>query len=684
MSNIPNFSTLVDALESNRSNNKSVTYIEASDSEESVTYQQLYDRALGLLGSFQRQGVSEGDELIIFTKNNRQFVDAFWACLFGGIVPVPVAVGISDEHRAKLFRIFNKLQNPYLYTDQENSKRLQAYAECHDTPVTMERVTKTTIIADAGVGGGVDVTSLGVTNPGVTNPGVTNPGVKADIKPESRAFIQFSSGSTSEPKGVILTHHNLMTTIVAIAERGQYSADDISLSWMPLTHDLGLIGFHLSMVVYDMNQYLMPTDLFSRRPLVWLKKAAEHKASILTSPNFGFKHFLKTYTPEKFSQIDLSSIRLILNGAEPISIDLCRQFLDTMAAHNLRRSAMYTVYGLAEACLGVSLPIPGKEFEYVSVDRHAVKVGDQVTFLPVDHSDALHFAIEGPVVVDCEVKITDFNNATLPHNHIGEVQIRGANVTAGYYNDDAANAAAFTGGGWMNTGDVGFFYQDQLVITGRTKDIIFINGQNYYPHDLESIALRCPQLELGKVVACGLTQDIAKESMLLVFILFRGALSEFGAIAAEVKRLINEQMCLEVTHVIPVKQIPKTTSGKIQRHSLAEQYWRGEYNQVLSEIAGMNLAQVKCSGTVVETAACDGLSDIESQFKTIGAQAIAGKPLRLDDNLFDVGISSLELSEIHQQINDLYPDVIDITDIFNYPTLAELAAFSKMKVDNKS
>jgi len=661
MRHIPDFPTLVAALESNSVNDKSVTYIEASDSEVTITYQQLYHQALGLLGAFQRHGVTEGDELILFTKNNAQFVDAFWACLLGGIVPVPIAVGISDEHRAKLFRIFHKLQKPYLYTDQENMKRLTAFAAGNETPVSIEDVTQHTILTDA----------VGDT---------ASPGVKADINTESRAFIQFSSGSTSEPKGVILTHRNLMTTIVAIAERGQYSADDISLSWMPLTHDLGLIGFHLSMVVYNMNQYLMPTDLFSRRPLVWLKKAGEHKASLLTSPNFGFKHFLKTYTPEKFGDIDLSSIRLILNGAEPISIDLCHQFLDTMAAHNLRRSAMYTVYGLAEACLGVSLPEPGKTFEYVSIDRHAVKVGDEVTFLSNDHPDALNFAIEGPVVVDCDVKITNFENTTLASNHIGEVQIKGPNVTAGYYNDEAANAAAFTGDGWMNTGDVGFFYQDQLVITGRTKDIIFINGQNYYPHDLETVALRCQQLELGKVVACGLTQDIAEESKLLLFVLFRGALSDFMAIAADVKRHINEQMCLEVTHVIPVKQIPKTTSGKIQRHRLAEQYWLGEYDDVLNELEGLCPVPATMASTAIDAVVADELTDIEVQFQTIGAQAIEGKKLRLNDNLFDVGISSLELSEVHQQINDMYPDLIDITDIFNYPTLAELAGFLKNKI----
>ncbi|NOZ51949.1 MAG: AMP-binding protein [Gammaproteobacteria bacterium] len=664
MSNRVKFSTLVEALEINRDSGKSVTYIEATNSDTTLTYQQLHRRALGLLGALQRKGISEGDELIIFTKNNERFVEMFWACLLGGVVPVPVAVGISDEHRAKLFRIFNKLKKPYLYTDQENMERLKAYAESNNTPVAVGSVTLNTLIAD----------TIGDTS---------NPGTTVEITPDTRAFIQFSSGSTSEPKGVILSHRNLMATIGAIGERGRYSADDVSLSWMPLTHDLGLIGFHLSMVVYNMNQYLMSTDLFSRRPLVWLKKAAEHKVSLLTSPNFGFKHFLKTYTPEKLGNLDLSSIRLIYNGAEPISIDLCHQFLDTMEAHHLRRSAMYTVYGLAEACLAVSLPEPGKEFEYVSVDRHAVNVGQQVTFLPHEHPDALNFAIEGPVVVDCDVKITDFDNNMLENNHVGEVQIKGANVTAGYYNDDAANATAFTGGGWLNTGDLGFFCQEQLVITGRTKDIVFVNGQNYYPHDIEAIALRCGQLELGKVVVCGLTQDIAEESELLVFILFRGALSDFIITATDVKKHINERMCLEVTHVIPVKQIPKTTSGKIQRHYLAEQYLQGEYQQVLTELAEIE-AKSLCSGEINEIAMSDRLTGLETQFQTIGHQAITGKKLELHDNLFDVGISSLELSEIHQQIDDLYPDLIDITDIFDYPSLAKLAGFLKDKIENNN
>ncbi len=652
MRKLPSFSTLTEALDSNAAHDKHVTFIEGAELENRFSYAELRQRALGLLKNLQDRGINQGDELIVFTKNNQQFAEAFWACLYGGIVPVPVAVGISDEHRAKLFRIFAKLDRAHLFTDADNFRHLRNYAEHHDAGAKLAEVESKTVLVE----------QLG---------DLQRPGTAAEIQAETRAFIQFSSGSTSEPKGVILTHHNLITTIVAIGERAEYTEADSSLSWMPLTHDLGLIGYHLSPIIYNMSQYLIPTEVFSRRPMIWLKKAAQHGASILTSPNFGFKHFLKTYTRDKFGDANLSRVRLILNGAEPISIELCEQFLDTMQRHKLPRSAMYTVYGLAEACLGVSLPIPGKEFEYVSINRHKAKVGDAVEFLQRGDKDALSFAIEGPVVINCEVKITNFDNQTLPADTIGEVQIKGPNVTSGYYKDEAANAKAFTGDGWLNTGDVGFMHQGQLVITGRTKDIIFINGQNYYPHDLETIVQQYCDIELGKVAAGGLTQDIAAESELLIFILDRGDLTDFVQLAKRVRHAINEHMGLEVSQVLPVSRIPKTTSGKVQRHSLVNDYLDGTFSAVISKLTELN-----------KTAKQDEpleLTDIEAALLAVGEQSITDKDVSLNDNLFDIGISSLVLSEIHQQIDERYPGLVDITDMFEYQSLADLASFIQSK-----
>lgn len=640
-------SILNDALLERRSTDRAVTFIEANDDHRRLSYEQLYLNSLRVLYDLQASDVSAGDQLIILLKDNRTFVEAFWACILGGIVPVPVAVGISDEHRAKLLRIFNRLERPYLFTTQADLERLLAYGKRNDMLESVNVVAKKTILAD----------QLRQHD---------SAGTLHSPRPDDIAFIQFSSGSTSEPKGVVLTHGNVVTTIKAITEGAAHTRDDVSLSWMPLTHDMGLVGFHLATLAFGADQYLMPTDLFSRRPLLWLRKASEIKASFLCSPNFGYKHFLKALGDKELENVDLSRVRLIYNGAEPISIELCEHFLDRMAAYGLRREAMFTVYGLAEATLAVSFPNLNQGMRAVYLDRHGMRVGEPVRFLDKNHVDAVGFAVEGYPVPEMQVKITDAANTELDRLHIGLIQIRGGSVTRGYYLDEETNKTALTGDGWLDTGDIGFLTgQGELVVTGREKDILFAHGQNYYPHDIESVALQLPELELGKIVATGVRRPGSDSDELIVFILFRADYVDFVGIARDVSHHITEHMGLKVSHVIPVKRIPKTTSGKLQRRALGNAFLQGEFDDVLGELN----RHIEHAGSVPDS----GLSSMENKLKQLCEEVIKDRSIGIDDNFFELGISSLTLTEIHQNVDQEFPGVVDITDLFEHQTLRELA-----------
>ena len=639
--------TLPQALQANLSNDRSICFISGKNDEVVVTYQELYERAQRLLGIFQSRGLKAGDELIIFLRNNEMFVEVFWAAVLGGIVPVPVAVGISNEHRAKLFRIFNKLEHANLFTDQENLDRLSSYAfEQVMADEFGELKNKTVLLEDVGH--------------------AKDPGVLHTASPDDTAFIQFSSGSTSEPKGVVLTHKNLITNMYAIAHGAQYSDQDTSLSWMPLTHDMGLIGFHLNMVLCKMNQCLIPTELFSRRPLLWMQKTSEKKANVLCSPNFGYKHFLKALGDKTLDDVDLSHVRLLYNGAEPISVDLCDEFLQRMSAYGLKEETMFTVYGLAEASLAVAFPEYGKAYQAVGINRHTMRVGQAVNLAARGTDGSISFAIVGPPVKDCLLRITGEDQKVLPDEYIGDIEIAGDNVTQGYYLNDEANAEAITRDGWLKTGDIGFMHQGQLVITGRAKEIIFANGLNYYPHDLESLLHSIDGLELGKVVACGVRQDVSQKEELLVFVLFRAELKDFITIIRQVNKVLNEQFGLEVAHVIPVQRIPKTTSGKVQRRAMAAAYLDGEFDEALSKLARLENAGLDSGPTG---------SSMEQEIQNIFIKVLEGKPIKVGDNFFELGISSLALAEIHQRIDDQYPGRIDITDLFENQTISEVATF---------
>ena len=639
------YDTMRDLLADARGKDRHIRFIDGEHDESSVTFGELWDRALALTGSLQARGMEPGDELVIFSHSNESFVVAFWAALLGGIVPVPVAVGISDEHRFKLFRIIKQLKRGTLFTEQELLDRLLEFSQQRGLDdVTAILESQSVLMADISPG---------------------DHGELATIKPSDPAFIQYSSGSTSDPKGVCLTHRNLCTNIRAIVEATHWMEDDQSLSWMPLTHDMGLIGYHLSVMAAGMNHAVMDTSVFVRRPLLWMNKTHELRATQLCSPNFGYKHFLRLFERKGLPEgTDLSCVKLILNGAEPISWDLCEDFLTQLAPFGLKQSTMFPVYGLAEATVGVTIGRPGDELTRISVDRHSLRIGEPYVAATAGEPGAVSFLRIGKAIRDVEVRIADDGDAVLDDGRVGHIQLLGASVTQRIYDDDAATRSLFTSDGWLRTGDCGVFVDEQLVITGRQKDLIIVNGQNYYPHDIEEIVAGVDGLDLGKVVVAGATPTGSGTEELLVFILYRQGLDAFAPLAEQARNIIGEHVGLEVDHVIPVSRIPKTTSGKVQRAHLLRDYLDGEFKDVLAEM-------------VPAAATDDDVDDdpLVAELEIICREFSKERKIGADDNLFEVGVSSLTLTEIVLAIDERYPGKLDISDLFDYPTLREVAAF---------
>jgi acyl-CoA synthetase (AMP-forming)/AMP-acid ligase II len=649
---MPN-ATLVDLLEGNRSVDRAVCYVEGENVERRLRYGEVHARALGILHRLQAMGAQRGDKLIIFLNSNEQFLDAFWAAVCGGIVPVPLSVGLNDEHRHKLLRVARKLGAPLLYTDVKNLQRLDALsAEVGEAALFASLKARTFLVES------------------ITD--ISRAGKLYRPTPEDLAMIQFSSGSTSEPKGVMLTHGNLMANCDAVTAVSKLCETDVSLSWMPLTHDMGLIGFYLMQFANRVQINLMPTDLFVRRPLLWLQIASRKRATITCSPNFGYRHFLKVLGGRRLEGVDLSSIRLIYNGAEPISVQLCNEFIDALAHTGLSRRAMYPVYGLAEASLAVTLPEIGSGYRWIRANRHRLNVGRRIELNPADAWDSLEIISVGRPVPTTEVRVADGVRAALPEGSVGHILMRGKSVTRGYVGDPAATAAAFDTEGWLDTGDLGVFHEGELYITGRAKEIIVINGQNYYPYDLENIAQRAPGLELGKVVVAGVRKFGAQTDELVVFVLHRGAIAEFVSTAQAVSRLVNEHTGLEVAKVIPVKRIPKTTSGKVQRHGLERAYIDGDFDAELAELASLMADGDRGSRPVG--------SELESRLQTLCETALPGSRVDVNDNLFEIGASSLKLIEIHEHIGRDFPGLIDLTEMFDHPTIVELARHIERKL----
>ncbi|MWC30353.1 non-ribosomal peptide synthetase [Paenibacillus sp. MMS18-CY102] len=611
--------TMNEALARAAQSEHGITFIDKRE-DVYLPYRKLYEVACTLLGELQGRGMKAGDLLLFQIEEPELFLPFFWASLLGGIIPVPVTVGTSPEQRAKAVRIWEITEQPYVLA---SSKVYPALAECDfqgrlwDTDgFTMEAGSTTGIIHAAD--------------------------------PDDLAFIQYSSGSTGDPKGVMLTHRNLLTNIAAIVEGSQATSEDRALSWMPLTHDMGLIGFHLTPLVNGMNQWMMPPALFLLRPRLWLQKASDYRISQLASPNFGYKHVLNHLGNDEVDW-DLSSVKLLFNGAEPISASLADEFLTRMAPYGLPRQAMFPVYGMAEASLAITFPPVEEELQSVHIERQSISVGSKVQFSSQSSDTAVAFADVGYPVSHCEVRICDENGSPLEEHRIGHIQIRGGNVTKGYYRNETATQSLITEDGWLDTGDIGLMRSGRLVITGRKKDIIFIGGRNYFPHDLEQLALEIDGIELGKIAMCGVASSASGTEELVAFVQFRGKDAAFAAIALPLTSHISRSVGLHLACVIAVRQIPKTTSGKPQRYKLAEQYVSGEFREQAAQYRQLMASQASANDGQEQP-----LNETEQLLSEIWLNVME-RPIGLTASFHDYGIDSLKaswlLSRIHQRFH---------------------------------
>ncbi|MGB5929308.1 MAG: amino acid adenylation domain-containing protein, partial [Cyclobacteriaceae bacterium] len=624
-----------------------ITFVEKPDQESYLSYNDLYRTALEQMASFQAAGLQPGDELIFQLDDNQTFIVAFWACVIGGIVPVPLTVGRTDDHKQKLVNVWGVVNNPYLYTDEDNFGRIREFVLSGDNPSLAEVMENRTLIT-------------GKLPAAAGNPVVHTP------DPDELAYIQFSSGSTGSPKGVMLTHRNLLCNVEAIAEAANYTPQDSLVSWMPLTHDMGLIGLHLNPIFTGMPQCLIPTTLFVRKPAIWMDMATKYKASILGSPNFGYRYLLK-HTRLENQEWELSSVRVIYNGAEPISEELCHEFMHELAPFGLRPEAMCPVYGLAEATLAVTISRMQDSVRSIQVSRDILNAGDKI--VPVSgESDNISFVNVGTPIKYLSVRIGDAEGSEQPEGTIGHLLIKGGSVTSGYFNNPEATAEVMKPGGWLDTGDLGFVKDGCLYVTGRAKDIFFVNGQNYYPHDIERIAEEVDQVELNKIAIGGAYNRDTRKEEVIAFVFHRGKLPKFLSLSENVRMHINSRAGIELDRVIPVTDIPRTTSGKLQRFKLLQRFKKGEYADVEKE-----LDVLRSHALIRETPVEPPATDTERMLLDMWKETLGRSEIGVTHRFFTLGGNSLKAAEIGMKLLRDTGVELSFATLYHKQTVRELA-----------
>ena len=646
------FQTLQDAMiQYQRESSKGVGFVKPGNVHH-VSYQDLYERSLEVLTGLQEQGAQPGDELVFQIEDNETFIYVFWACTMGGMIPVPIPVADLEDHKQKLFRIWTYLNNPHLATDQVQLDRLRDYAEKTDgLPDTWTSMSSRTISIER-----------------LSERRTAHCRIH-DVTADDVAFIQFSSGSTGDPKGVVMTHGNVLHNIEGMGNASRFSEEDIGVSWMPLTHDTGLIGSHLTPVVYNMDCFLMPPTLFLVKPHLWLQTVSDQKATISFSPNFGLQYFSRCFDPQEASSWDLSSLRLLYNGAEPIVPSVVAKFASLLAPFRLDSKVFSNVYGLSEGTLAVTMSPMNREVRVMNLARKGMGVGRPVVIAPQEDSeDTVRFVDLGHPIDHVAVRICDEVDFELPELTYGEIQIRGESVTSGYVNNSEANARAFTEDGWLRTGDMGFVENGSLTVTGRIKDILFVNGQNLYAHDVERAAEEAGLIP-GSSAAVGMTDQEAGEERLVLFVEDRqgASVEAFATIASNVQRRVSRVLGFQFHDVLPVPRIPKTTNGKVQRYLLRDTYQSGKFSRLSREIKRAIASSLPVDGVEANEAAESEVSAIWK--KVLGVQTAGGS-----DHFFECGGNSLKAAEFILQVNSHFEVEVPLNMLFTAPTFHEVVS----------
>ena len=404
------------------------------------------------------------------------------------------------------------------------------------------------------------------------------------VGPDGLALLQYTSGSTGTPKGVEITHRCLVWNLDGIREGMQGVEGDRVVSWLPLYHDMGLIGGWLWPLAHGCQHALMATEVFLANPYFWLQAMTQIKATITVAPNFGYALCVKRIKDQMLATLDLSTLRVGLCGAEPIDARAIAAFHDRFAAAGLPANVVMPVYGLAEATLAVTFTKPGDPVKTKVLDRTLLEGEGKAVEVDPGLAGAMTVVGVGTSLLDSTVRILDAADAEVEPGIQGEIVVRSGSVMKGYYKRSEASQEALRDG-WLHTGDLGFLDEDgQLYVTGRIKDLIITYGRNFYPHDIEWLAAETDGVRTGCVAAFGVPNDEAStEEIIVVAETKQSDREALIAMRRDVRKLLLSTIECNPKQIILVApgKVPKTTSGKIRRVEARRQYLTGELDKLL-------------------------------------------------------------------------------------------------------
>jgi fatty-acyl-CoA synthase len=526
---------------------------------EDLTLEQLAEGSRAFAGSLLARGVRKGDPVGVVLPTGRDFLLAFFGVLRAGALPCPLAL----PHAFRSAEVFF-----------ERVDQILADAGMRHL------VGRASLLAEAaGAQAGRVPPDLCMHDPGeVLHAGA--PAADAAIEAEDIALVQYTSGSTAAPKGVALTHQSFLAGMNAVIHGIRLTADDVNGQWLPLYHDMGLIGM-LCGVACGVEQHIWSPFGFLKNPAAWLAEFARVRATIYAGPSFSFEAMLAGVDDDALADLDLSAWRVAFNGAEPIQAAVIERFVERFGRAGFAPCTMFPVYGLAEITLAATFPAPGSAPEIAWIDRDALAREDVARRVPRDHARAHGVVSVGRPVLGQELEIRGEGGAALPEGQVGEIALRGSALMHGYYRSPERTAEVLRDG-WLRTGDLGFVLDGKLHVTGRSKEMIIVRGMNLYPVDVETLVRERLGATRGGCVAFAVSGGeegaAGRDEHIAVLVEARPVERErLARAAAEARAALASQLGADVVeiHLVQPRAIERTTSGKQQRLIMRRRFLDG-------------------------------------------------------------------------------------------------------------
>lgn len=600
---------------------------------ESYTYASFLRRTKAIAQHLCRDGrFSAGQRLLLAYPAGLEMICAFFGCVRAGLIPVPVYPPSSRGFQSALYKmvhIAKDCQASGILTSEDYHASLK------------------TNLARSGVAtSGVDVDYISGLPWIVTESFVDPIADGASFEPSKILFLQYTSGSTMEPKGVVVTHENILNTSPLVIDH----AEPVVVSWLPQYHDMGLIGCYLYPALQGGTTYgFSPTD-FIQRPILWFEAITTYRATATAAPNFAYDYCLRAgrLSKENLDECDLSSLHVLMCAAEPVKADTFTRFLEKFQPYGLKAESFYAAYGLAENTLAVTLH--GRSI--VSVHKHALTLGKARMTTEVSEIDASTKVVScGRPLPGMTVKIVDpERHAALESGQIGEIWIAGSGKCQGYWNNPELTLKQFHArlvddspydDGYLRTGDMGFFHEGELYVCGRIKDMIILRGQNYYPQDIEGVVERASNMIRTHCVAAFQIHEASEPALAIVAeVKNPNMVPDARKIATAVRNYLNVEVAL-ISFIAP-RAIPRTSSGKIMRHKTKQMWLDGQFT-VLTEFSREKDAGADLCSTVARTS----FDAMKARYNLTGRERY---------NLVEAGLDSLDLVVFMHELKELLKD----------------------------